>query len=145
MVLHKRSTLGSFCCSLFINNLSDTGTTARVHRYADNKMLFYSSRSPAGTAKSLQSDPSTWHGTFEDTRANKGMDSLQSEDEMEKFHGSPVWSPTYRDFVTMVSHSSPRTRQPKPRMLQSTLAIAAHGLHRLHCSCQTFLSMSGQK
>ena len=128
-MLHKRSTLGSFCCSLFINNLSDIGITARVQSYADNKMLFYSSRSPAGTAKSLQSDSHVLHGTFEDARASKRTDSLQSEDEMEEFHGSPAWPPAYRDFFTTVSHFSPRTRQPRSRLLQSAPATTAHGLH----------------
>lgn len=129
MVLYKRSTLGSFCCSLFINNLSDIGITARVQHYADNKMLFYSSSSAAGTAKGLQGDSNVLHGTLQDARASKHMDSLQSEDEMEKFHGSSAWRPAYRDFFTRVSCFSPRTRQPRSRLLQSTLAITAHGLH----------------
>lgn len=128
MVLYKRSTLGSFCCSLFINTLSDIGITARVQRYADNKPLFYSSRSPAGTEKSLQRDSNVLHGTLEDTRASKRTDSLQSEDETEKFHGSPAWPPTYRGFFTTVSHFSPRSRQPRSHLLQPTLATTAHRL-----------------
>lgn len=129
MVLYKRSTLGSFCSSLFINNLSDIGITARVQHYADNKMLFYSSRSPAGTAKSLQSDSHTLHGTFEDALANKRTDSLRREGEKEKFHSSPAWPPSCPDFFITVSHFSPKIRQPRSRLLQSTLALTAHGLH----------------
>lgn len=118
MVLHKRSTLGSFCCSLFINNLSDIGITARVQRYADNKTLFYSPRSPAGTAKSLQSDFSV-AGHFWGCLCQESTASLQREDEMEKFHGSPAWPVSYPDF-------SARLTQNKTAKVTD---VTAQGLH----------------
>lgn len=127
MVLHKRSTLGSFCCSLFINNLSDIGITARVQRYADNKTLFYSPRSPAGTAKSLQSDFSG-AGHFWGCLCQESTASLQSEDEMEKFHGSPAW-PLLPRLCRTISHISPRTSQPRSCLPQSSLTVTAHRLH----------------
>lgn len=119
MVLHKRSTLGSFCCSLFINNLSDIGITARVQRYADNKMLFYSPRSPAGTAKSLQSDFSV-AGHFWGCLCQESTASLWSEDEMEKFHGSRAWPLTYPEFSAPLPtshsfHSSPERESAQPQ------------------------------
>lgn len=121
MVLHKRSTLGSFCCSLFINNLSDIGITARVQRYADNKTLFYSPRSPAGTAKSLQSDFSV-AGHFWRCLSQESTASLQSKDEMEKFHGSPAWPLIYPDFSPPFPTSHPE---------QDSQSHVCHSLHWL--------------
>lgn len=47
-------------------------------------MLFYSSRSPAGIAKSLQSDSYMLRSTLEDMHTSKSMEKLQNKDEIEQ-------------------------------------------------------------